>query len=239
MSAVEVECDSGYAVITLNRPEKRNAVTMAMAAEFRAALRDLEDTRVVVVTGAGDHAFCAGVDLSERKERATGEEHWTDTRRHFWFESLEAVRRHPGVFVAAVNGFAVGGGLTLVNACELAVAADTASFQMPELNFGSFPSLAAPSTATRVLPKHVAHMVLTRERINSATALAWGIVTEVRPAGEVLTRARELAAAMTEVDPVLLALTKKSLQDLAGMAWFQAIDYGLTTTSLLRRGIRP
>src|SRR6185437_2912326 len=101
------------------------------------------------------------------------------TASNSWFAIQEQVKQHPAVFVAAVNGFAVGGGLTLVNNAELAVAATTAEFGAPEMSFGAFPGLAGPSTIHRLLPKHAAELIFTARRIDAATAFRMGLVNEV------------------------------------------------------------
>lgn len=228
-----VERHENVAVITLHRPEKRNAISRALAAQLRDALREVEDSRVVVLTGAGDKAFCAGMDLTER-----GEVTWATPLgvggSQYWAETVEAIRRHPAVFVAAVNGVAVGGGLTLVNVCELAVAARRAQFGAPEMGFGSFPALSGPSTIRRVLPKHAAAMVFLAERIDAETALRWGMVNEVVDDSQVVRRAREIAARVAAHDPVVLGLGKRAVHDLAAMPWPEAIDHGIMVSGMVR-----
>src|SRR6185437_12715418 len=156
--------DGGIGILTFNRPAKRNAMSSAAQAEFRAALADSrEDCKVLILTGNGP-AFCAGVDLSEGQNRAP--------RRSFaygsnsWFETNEAVKQHPAVCIAAVNGFALGGGLTVVNNCDLAIASERAEFGMPEMSFNTFPGLAGPATVRRILTKHAAYMILTSRRVD-------------------------------------------------------------------------
>jgi enoyl-CoA hydratase/carnithine racemase len=231
-SPVLVERVGEYAIVTLNRPEKRNAISTLLASTLRDELARLEDVKVIVVTGAGDRAFSAGMDLSERRKRQAVPGR-SDTRRHFWFETLEAVRNHPAVFIAAVNGFAVGGGLTLVNTCELAVASETAQFGMPELGFGAFPSLAGPSTIKRILPKHAAQMILTTKRADAETALKWGIVNFVVPPDQLLAESSALAEHICGFDATVLKVAKKAIGDLPRMAWFDAIDYGLTMSATM------
>ena len=151
------ERHDGVGRITLNRPEKRNALSRALQAELRAALDAARaDCRVLVVTGTGV-AFCGGIDLSESRElrglhrrrtvretEAAGERAAPATRpvplRDVWVETNEIIRRHPAIMIAAVNGFALGGGLTLVHNCELAIASERAEFGMPEVGFGTFPA---------------------------------------------------------------------------------------------------
>jgi enoyl-CoA hydratase/carnithine racemase len=222
-----------YAIVTLNRPDKRNAISTELNARLREALGKLEDAKVIVVTGAGDRAFCAGMDLSERSERLAKGSQWTDTRRHFWFETLRDIRSHPSVFIAAVNGFAVGGGLTLINTCELAIAAANAEFGMPELGFGSFPSLAGPSTIKRILPKHAAQLVLTARRVDAETGLRWGIVNSVVDQERLMEESCALAEDICRLDGTALRVAKKSIHELARMEWTDAIDYGLMTTAMI------
>ncbi len=234
MSLVELAQKETYAVITLNRPEKRNALNQAAQAELRAALDDVRDTaRVVVITGTGA-AFCSGIDVVELAElRAAGQD------RETWFETQEHIRQHPAVFIAAVNGFALGGGLTLVHNSELAVAAETAEFGMPEVSRGMFPTVAGPATVKRILPKHAAQMIFMAQRISAAQALAWGIVNEVLPADQVLPRAEEMAAHIAQFDPTVLAWGKKAFRELGELDWTHALEYGIQTGVMIRARKRP
>lgn len=228
----------GYAVITLNRPAKRNAMNAAAQAQLVAALEDTRDCTAIVLTGAGDVSFCAGVDLSER--RGLGGSDGADSPRQYawgsdsWFEVQERILRHPAVFVAAVNGFALGGGLTLVNNCELAIAATTAQFGMPEMGLGTFPALAGPSTYHRLLPKHAAQLIFTAQRVDAATALGWGLVNEVVEPAQLLQRACEYAERIAGFDPVAVDYSKKAVREIANLDWSRSIEYGLRTGALIR-----
>jgi len=223
---VEVEAQDGFAVLALNRPDKMNAVSVDLADQLVAALDSLSDTPVVVLTGRG-RAFCAGVDLNQRGEvPRTWRAHLGAERGHYWAATVEAMYRHPAIFIAAVNGYALGGGLTLVNGCELAVASERAEFGMPEIGFGSVPALAGPTTAQRLLPKHVAEMAFVPGRINAAKALGWGLVNEVVPADELLPRACELARQIAARDAVALAYTKRMLRRARDMDWSQGVEHG-------------
>jgi enoyl-CoA hydratase/carnithine racemase len=233
---VVLERAAGYGVITLNRPAKRNAMNKAAQEQLVAALESTkQDCAAIVLTGAGDVSFCAGVDLSER--RGLGAE---DSSRQYawgadsWFEVQEEILRHPAVFVAAVNGYALGGGLTLVNNCELAVASTTAQFGMPELGLGTFPALAGPSTCHRLLPKHAAQLIFTAQRIDAETALRWGLVNEVVEPDRLLPRACELAARIAEFDPVAVDYSKKAVREIANLDWSRAIDHGIRTGATIR-----
>ncbi|MBN9427232.1 MAG: enoyl-CoA hydratase/isomerase family protein [Burkholderiales bacterium] len=236
---VLIEKHENHAVLTLNRPDKRNAVNIELADAIIAALTELEEVPVIVVTGAGDRAFCAGVDLKERKRT------WSTSlgvaRGQYWVDVNEAIRKHPSVFIAAVNGFALGGGLTLVNNCELAVAADSATFGMPELSFGVFPGLAGPTTMRRILPKHAAQMIFTAQRIDAQTALRWGIINEVVEPQRLLQRANELAAAVGQWSNITLGFAKRAYRELTEKGWADGIDYANHITSLIvaQRTLHP
>lgn len=155
------ELSDGVARVTLNRPEKRNAMSRAA----RAALLDVLDrcdghVRVIVLTGAGP-AFCAGVDLKESAEEEMDADRRGAGRRTSWLTVQERIRQHSAIVIAAVNGYALGGGLTLINSSDLAIAADDAQIGMPEVGFGLCPGLAGPSTQLRLGAKRAAWMVLT------------------------------------------------------------------------------
>ncbi len=243
------EHHDGVGRITLNRPEKRNALSRALQAELRAALDAARaDCRVVVVTGTGV-AFCGGIDLSESRElrmlhRSPGGPDAGEARapegprpvplRDVWVETNEIIHRHPAIMIAAVNGFALGGGLTLVHNCELAIASDRAQFGMPEVGFGTFPGIAGPATIRRTLPKHAADLILTSRRIDAATAERWGIVNSVVPHERLLEEADALARHIAQFDPVVLDYSKKALRELELMPWSEGIGYGGYVNSAIR-----
>jgi enoyl-CoA hydratase/carnithine racemase len=225
--------DGGIGIITFNRPDKRNAMSSAAQAEFRAALDDCrEDCKVLILTGNGV-AFCSGVDLKEGQTRGP--------RRQFaygsnsWFETNEVLKQHPAVCIAAVNGFALGGGLTVVNNCDLAIASERAEFGMPEMSFNTFPGLAGPATVRRVLTKHAAYMILTARRIDAATAERWGIVNAVVPHDQLLEEAEKLARHVAQFDAVALDWAKKGYRDLDLMPWSEGLVYGGYIGTQIRR----
>jgi enoyl-CoA hydratase/carnithine racemase len=206
MPPIAVEYAGRHAVITLNRPAKRNAMNRELLSQLHDAITRLPaQVRAVVLTGAGERAFTAGNDLTEAAAPpARG-------RPGPLYRVLEEIRQHPAVFVAAVNGYALGGGLSLVNACELAIASATAEFGIPQLGFGAFPGAAAPMLH-RVLPKRAALAILTAYRIDAPTALAWGIVNEVVPPGEVRRRAEQVAGRVADREPALIAAAQQALR---------------------------
>ena len=230
---VTVSYRDDYAIVTLNRPDKRNAMNYPAQAELWAALDDVraKGSKVVVLTGAGDVSFCAGADI---RDPAKPERRPSATEPETWFKTQELIARHPAIFIAAVNGFALGGGLTLVNNSELAIAADTATFGMPEMGLGVFPALAGPSTIKRLLPKHVAELIFTTRRIDAATALRWGLVNEVVSPAELMPRAETLAASIAKFDATALDYSKKAFRDIGDMGWQAGMEYGNRSTAVLK-----
>ena len=140
-SLIIIEHLDDCAVVRLNRPEKKNAMNRLARRELLAALLSLRDRRAIILTGAGD-SFCSGVDLKEVKTDADAEV--PPDPRSDWIDVLLAIREHPAVFIAAVNGFALGGGATLISVCDLAIAADEAEIGMPEIGLVSIRNSRAP-----------------------------------------------------------------------------------------------
>lgn len=227
--------DEGYAILTLNRPAQRNAMNRAAQSEMQAALEDARDCKVLIITGNGP-AFCAGIDLKESREvRSQGTEREFAHGSNGWVETNEALRRHPAVCIAAVNGFALGGGLTLAHNCELAIASEEAQFGMPEFGFGTFPGQAGPATIRRILPKHAAYMILTARRIDPHTAERWGIVNAVVPHDQLLPEAEALAQHICQFDAVLIDFAKKAIRDLDLMPWDDGLVYGGYVGNMVRQ----
>ncbi len=214
--------------LTLNRPEKRNALNAPLRAALIEALRaDASDdsTRVVVIDGAGDKAFAAGADVDELAARSTWAQRAFITAPHIY----SAVSEHPKPVIAALNGHALGAGLELAMACDMRVASNAAKFGQPEINLGIIPG----GGGTQRLPRLVgagraARLVLTGELIDAATAERWGLVDELAEPGAVLARATELATAMATKSPVALRLAKEALRAAAelplGAALAREID---------------
>ena len=230
--------ENGVAIVTLNRPEKRNAMSSAaQQALLEAFDRCRGESKVVILTGAGP-AFCAGVDLKEQQEReAQGiHERQFANGSNSWIEVQEAIRRHPAIFVAAVNGFALGGGTTLINSCDLAIAANEAQIGMPEVGFGMYPGMAGPSTQLRILPKHAAWMVLTAERIDGQTAERWGLVNRSVPLAELMETALALADRLAQLDAVTLDWCKKALWEIPMHVqdWLPALEFGQYVGNAIR-----
>lgn len=230
---IRIDRSGAVAVLTLHRPEKRNAMNRASRIALRAALEELQDgTRVVIVTGTGE-SFCAGMDL---KEQAIDRETGNQTANTEWRDINVAIRQHPAIFIAAVNGFALGGGMTLINVCDLAIASEKASLGMPEISFATYPGLAGPSTQLSLSRKRAAWMILTGDRIDGRTAELWGIVNRCVAHKDLLTVANEVAERVAAFDPAALSASKRAIDMVPALItdWKAAFDFGELTNSSIR-----
>jgi enoyl-CoA hydratase/carnithine racemase len=189
------------ALVTLNRPEARNAVNGAVARALEEARERVEadgEIWAAVLTGAGPHAFCAGADL---KEVSAGRSAELSTEKGGFAGFVRAKRSK--LWIAAANGHALAGGLELLLACDLAVAAEGATFGLPEVKRSLVAAAGGVFRLPRALPKAVAlRMIATGEPISAADALRFGLLNEVVPAGEVVVAALALAGAVCANAPV-------------------------------------
>ncbi len=207
------------AVITLNRPEAMNAMNTPLADAIGAALESAakdDDVRAIVITGTG-RAFCAGADLKEISAGRTVE----PTVREWGFGGLV---QHwiPKPLIAAVNGFAFGGGCEIVLACDLVVAAQTAKLGLPEAKVGLFAAAGGVVRLQRQVPLKIAlQLALTGDPIDAAAAASWGLVNEVVEPERVLPRALELAGRIAANAPLSVRYSKQLLHQTssAGSDW--------------------
>jgi enoyl-CoA hydratase/carnithine racemase len=234
-TAILVDERPGYAIVTLNRPQKRNAVNRDMQDLLVNVLAPHPARRAIVITGAGE-AFCAGVDVKERPNLGGRSEPSNTVSAEFdgWLAVQRAIVQSPAVIIAAVNGYALGGGITLVNCCDLAIASDDAMFGIPELRLGVLPALSGPSTAHRVLPKHLAHMVFTGERIDARTALTFGIVNQVVGHDALIATAVDMAERVSSFDQLAIDYAKKMIRDTATLGFIAAMEHGLALGTLVK-----
>jgi enoyl-CoA hydratase len=200
----------GVAVLTLDRPEKRNAIGLLMVEEMHAALALLEKdpaAGALVVAGAGGKVFAAGADIAELRERTP--EDAARAINQGLFSRLEAL---PIPTVAAVAGFALGGGCELALACDLRVAGESARFGQPETGLGILPGAGGTQRLPRLVGLGRAkEIVLTGRILDAAEAERIGLVNRVVPDGKVLEAARELAALMASKGRAAQALAKAAL----------------------------
>jgi enoyl-CoA hydratase/carnithine racemase len=219
---VRLEADQHVAVLTLDRPAKLNALTSAMTAELAGHAGDInadDSIRAVVLTGAG-RAFCAGSDIAELDGYATP---WEFGLREDYGDILRTLRKP---VIAAVNGHALGGGLELALACDIRLAAAGATFAAPEIKLGWIGGSGQSALLAHCVgPSNAAVMLLTGEPVDAATALRWGLVSEVVAADALLARARELAAVIASRAPLAAQTAKLNLRAAYEMPLTRAIDY--------------
>jgi enoyl-CoA hydratase/carnithine racemase len=209
-----VEVIDRLAVVTINRPEVRNALSRQVLADLRAALaalRDDHEVGAVAFTGAGDKAFIAGADISELQEYTlrTG----LDGEIQRVFDEIEAFDKPT---IAAVNGFALGGGCELAMSCDIRIAADTARFGLPETNLAVVPGAGGTQRLARLVGTGRAiEMILTGRLVDALEAREIGLVTSVVPQHELLAAVRDLADRILAKGPLAVRLAKLVIR--AGM----------------------
>ena len=211
-TTIKVESDSALALITLNRPEKRNAISATMIAEMLTALKDVESgsERVVIITGAGK-AFCAGMDLDALKSLASqsAEENLADARRTAGF--FRRLWSFPKPLIAAVNGAALAGGCGIATLCDFTLSVPEAKFGYTEVRVGFMPALVSMFLERQVGEKMARDLFLTGRIVDAAEAKTIGLVTRVVPAEQLLPAAHELAATLIGNSPGSLLATKRLL----------------------------
>ncbi|HZU62220.1 MAG TPA: enoyl-CoA hydratase/isomerase family protein [Novosphingobium sp.] len=230
---VVIEEKGTHAVLRINRPDKRNAMNVAMRQAMLAALEALKGRFAAIVITGTDLSFCAGLDLKEESAlRAAG---IAPDPASSWQAVNVAIRAHPAVFIAAVNGIALGGGVTLINVCDLAIASDKAQMGMPEMGFATYPGLAGPSTQYSLPRKRHAWLMFTTERIDGATAAQWGLVNKVLPQADLLAEAEAIAAKIGQFDPTALAISKAAMDRIpVEIDWNGAFNFGVGEIERIR-----
>lgn len=225
---------SGVSRITFNRPAQRNAMNREARAGFIGALDECRGrSKVIILTGLGP-AFCAGIDLKEPADTSSGDLELD--RRSEWDAVQEELRSHPAIIIAAVNGFALGGGSTLINIADLAITADEAQIGMPEISFGLYPTLAGPAAQLRITKKRAAWLILTAERIDGRTAEQWGMVNRSVPLVELDATVTELAERVAGFNAVSLEWSKKALWTIPDeiSTWTEAVAFSNSVATEIR-----
>jgi enoyl-CoA hydratase len=207
-----VERRDRVALITINRPEKRNALnirTREEGAVLLESLRDDDGVGVVVFTGAGDKAFIAGADIGEFAGRTALTQRDVMVARSLF----NAIDSFPKPVIAMINGYCLGGGLELALACDLRIASETASFGQPEINLGIIPGGGGTQRLTRLVGEGKAmELILTGEIINAQTAYNIGLVNAVVPAADLEAKTMEIANRIAEKSPIALRMAKEAVK---------------------------
>lgn len=207
-----VERRERVAIITINRPEKRNALNIQTRAEGAAVLDQLRDddaVRVVVFTGAGDKAFIAGADIAEFAGRTALSQRAIMLERGLF----NAIDTFPKPVIAMVNGYCLGGGCELALACDIRIASESASFGQPEINLGIIPGGGGTQRLTRLVGEGKAmEMILSGEIISAQEAFRLGLANQVVPADQLETKTMEVANRIAEKSPIALRLAKEAVK---------------------------
>lgn len=233
-----IKCERSGALlrITLNRPEKRNAINRQMVEALAEALRPPEeqpDVRVVLIEGAGPD-FCAGMDIAELAETANASvaEHLESAR------SLAAVyralRRHPRPVVAAVRGRALGGGAGLAMACDVVLATESAQFGFPEVRIGFVPAIVMSLLRRSVGEKRAFDLLTTGEPVGARQACEWGMITRVFSDSNFDASVTAYVGALAGMSASALEMTKKLLYTIDAMSFDAAIDAGVQVNAAAR-----
>lgn len=225
---LRVTPDGPVTRLTLARPEKRNALSLAVMREVTAALDELpEETQAVVLAGDGP-AFSAGHDLGEMLDR---DESFYDELFEACTAMMETIHRIPAPVIARVHGPAFAAGCQLVAACDLAVAAESASFSTPGVRIGLFCSTPMVPVTRAVGRKRAMEMLLTGEPISARTAADWGLVNRVVPDDQLDAAVDELVAAITRSSRLVTALGKQAFYDQVDLSEHDAYDVTSTVMS--------
>jgi enoyl-CoA hydratase len=199
----------GYAVVTLNRPEALNALNSQLFRDLAAFLDAVEhdDTvRCLILTGSGDKAFAAGADIKEMSDQTYADMY----KVNFFALGHDRITRFRKPIIAAVNGFALGGGCELAMLCDFIVASDKAKFGQPEINLGVAPGIGGSQRLTRLVGKSKAmDMVLTARMMDAAEALASGLASRVVPHETLLDETRKIAAKIASQSPLAVMANKE------------------------------
>jgi enoyl-CoA hydratase/carnithine racemase len=211
MEMVMTETEGAIGVITLNRPDKLNALSVPMREQIAAAVRQMmadESVRVVIITG-GDKVFAAGADLNLLAEKNSRE--MADLNMGQYWEPLA---RAPKPVIAAVSGYALGGGCEVALMCDIIVADSTARFGLPEAGVGIMPGAGGTQRMVRALGKYVtSQLAMTGGQLSGDRAYQLGLVSELAEDGQTLDAARKLAGKIARMPPRAIAAIKRSLAD--------------------------
>lgn len=216
-NTLNLEISGDIATITLNRPEKRNAISAEVISDLTRALGEVETSaaRILILTGAGK-AFCSGMDLEALKALATQSpvENLEDSRRVA--RLFRRIWSFPKPTIAAVNGAAIAGGSGIATLCDFTLAVPEAKFGYPEVRIGFIPAIVSVFVVRQIGEKRARDLLLSGRSIDAAEAYRLALVTQIVPDAELMSAAKALAASLLASSPMSLLKTKKLLCDLAG-----------------------
>ena len=203
---IVVQNENRITTITVNRPEKLNALNQATIDELGQAITACQsdaETAVVILTGAGEKAFVAGADISAFSTLSAEQGSALSQQGHTVFNMIENSAKP---VIAAINGFALGGGCELAMACHIRVASETAKFGQPEVKLGLIPGYGGTQRLVHLVGKPKAiELLITADNLNATDALQWGLVNHVVPAAELMNKCKEIAEKIKQQAPLAVA----------------------------------
>lgn len=218
--------EKGIGVVCINRPQALNALNSEVFSELYHVFNEIgadSEVKVVIITGAGDKAFVAGTDVTEMKSRSSSE------IRDFAMaarKASEAIYNLEKPVIAAINGFALGGGLELAMVCDLRICSENAEFGQPEINLGLIPGGGGTQRLTRLVGMTKAkELLFTGDMIDAQTAVDIGLVNKVVPAGKLMDEAKALAQKLLDKGAVALRLLKTAINRGTNMDLVSALDF--------------
>ena len=236
---VKVERDEGVAVVTLNRPEAMNALSRGLRAQLAQVMRELDEdekVRVVILTGAGERAFTAGLDLKELGADTAnlGAANAEDALAN----PVKAVEQCRKPVIGAINGVAITGGFELALACDILIAADTARFADTHARVGIMPGWGLSQKLSRTIGiSRAKELSFSGNFLDAQTACEWGLVNRVVPANQLLAAAKKLAADIAGVDPTMVQAYKALIDEGYGQNFGEALETEHRVSSAANRQV--
>ena len=218
-----LEAEGRVSVLTINRPEKRNALNQATRDEILLALDSLylSDQRVLVITGAGEKAFIAGADITEFEGRTALDQRAVMKQRRVF----DAIEECPLPVIAMINGYCLGGGMELALSCDIRIAGQNAKLGQPEINLGIIPGGGGTQRLTRLVGEGKSmELILTGDIIDAGIGYDLGLVNHVYPPDELRASTMSIAARMADKSPVALRLAKESIKNASRMGVREAME---------------
>ena len=232
---IQLAYDANIATVTLNRPDKRNAISFELIDDLQRALDEVakSDALVLILTGAG-RAFCSGLDLDNLRVLLgrSPEQNLQDSQT--MVRLFRALYEFPKVTIAAVNGAAIAGGTGLALLCDFTLAVPEAKFGYTEVRIGFVPAIVSTFLLRQVGEKQARDLLLTGRLFGAEEAARMGLINEIVPPGSLITRARELAALLMENSPTSLRATKQLLTDHARAELDAQLDAALRENAAIR-----